>query len=173
MIRLPSFSQKGQRGAALAVALILLVVITLLSLSGMRFTTLDNRMAMNQELRVESLQMSQALLDSVVATDSNIVVFGNTGYSNCTARVVGCNQYTLQLPDFRWAPMLENGEMRARVVMTGDGEAPPRLSARLGSSLPKLRASSFEVTADYDRVSQGESRNEVGQGMILIYGRAQ
>lgn len=165
--------RQAQRGVALAIALIMLVVITLMSLSAIRFTSLDNRLAVNQEFRIEALQMSQALLDSVVAVDSNIVVFGDAGYSNCTKTVDGCDQYTLQLPAFSWAPLLESGEMRAQVVMTGAADAPPRLAERLGSSLPKLSASTFEVIADYDRVDQGQSRSEVGQGMILIYGKSQ
>jgi hypothetical protein len=161
-----------QRGVALAVALIMLVLITLMSLSAIRFTSLDNKIAVNQEFQVEAQQMSQALLDSVVAIDGNIVVFGDAGYRNCTESVPDCDQYTLNLPDFAWGDMLAAGEMRAQVIMTGAADAPPRLAERLGSSLPKLSASTFEVVADYDRIDQGESRNQVGQGVILIYGKS-
>jgi Tfp pilus assembly protein PilX len=163
---------RHQRGAALAIALILLVIITVLSLSGIRFTALDNRMALNQELRIESMQRAQSVLDSVISVDSNIVVQGNAGFTNCTPGIANCNQSSIQLPAFNWADTTAD-QMRAQVVMTGDGEAPPRLAARLGSSLPKLRASSFEVVAEYNRADQNEARSEVGQGMILIYGRSQ
>ena len=63
--------------------------------------------------------------------------------------------------------------LRAVLLTWRDAEAPPRLAARFASSLPKLRASSFEVVAEYNRADQDESRSEVGQGMILIYGRSQ
>lgn len=163
---------RTQRGAALAIALILLVIITILSLSGVRFTALDSRMALNQELRIEGMQRAQSVLDAVVSVDSNIVVQGDAGFMNCTPGIANCDRTNIQLPVFNWADTTAD-QMRAQVVMTGDAEAPPRLAARFASSLPKLRASSFEVVAEYNRADQGESRSEVGQGMILIYGRSQ
>lgn len=171
MTRSPRRAPQG--GAALIVSLIMLVVITIFSLSGARFSALDNRLALNEELNTEAKQMSLALLDGVVSADSNIVVQGDEGFTNCTAGFDGCTAYSIELPDFPWAAEIPEQDLRARVVMTGESDGPPRLGMNAGSSLPRLRASTFEITAQFNRSAEGQGQNEVAQGLILIYGRPQ
>ena len=65
---------KSQRGVALAVALILLVVLTLLALSGVRLSTMELRMSLNDELRVTAYEQAQSLVDVTIRQFSNTPV---------------------------------------------------------------------------------------------------
>ena len=53
-------SPDRQQGVALAISMILLVVITLLGLSAVRFTVNDLKIASNEQVRVTAAQASQS-----------------------------------------------------------------------------------------------------------------
>ncbi len=59
-----------QRGAALAVGLILLLVITLLALSGMSSASLELMMAGNEQFRQDAFQAAEAGIADTIATGS-------------------------------------------------------------------------------------------------------
>lgn len=76
---MPAF---GQRGAALAVALILLVVLTLLGVSGMGMATAELVMAGNEQLRRRASDAASAGIEQALATLPN-------GSPGVTVRYVG------------------------------------------------------------------------------------
>lgn len=76
-----------QRGAALAVALVMLVILTLLAVSGMDATTLGLKMASNTKLRNDAFQAAATATDYIlsqpnIAGSGAVELTGDAGVSN-------------------------------------------------------------------------------------------
>ena len=92
MARGSSLGRRSQRGAVLAISLILLLVMTLLAVLALRGTLLEGRMASGQKDRSLAFQSAEAALraaEVVIAADS-----AGTAGRNCVTASVGCG-----LPD--------------------------------------------------------------------------
>jgi len=155
----------SETGAALITALVFLGVITVLSITSMRESTIGVRMAQNEEARLSGLQTAQALTEAVIATPAATPVIGGAGFSICTAGEAACNRYGIPLP-----PVVANdvaqGHLSARVQrMTPPQKPPPRV---LESSIDKFSAASFQVTATYDRTDEGLGAVQLVEGMIVL-----
>lgn len=161
---------RQQRGAALVVSIIMLLVMSLFALSAVRFSNFERKMGSNEELRVSAFQTAQSITDATVANPDNTPVFGDAGYTICTSNLsTGCNQSTVVLPDNYLADLVTAGKVSARVVRgTPAFQSPPR-SAGLGSSLTNFTAASFSVTGTYDRSADGYGQEQISQGLILIF----
>ncbi|MDH3507549.1 MAG: PilX N-terminal domain-containing pilus assembly protein [Gammaproteobacteria bacterium] len=162
-IHLPK--RNSQRGAALITALVFLGVITLLSVTSMRESTIGVRMAQNEEARLSGIQAAQALTEAVVATPAATPVIGGAGFSICTAGEPGCNAYGIPLPA-QVANEVAMGHLSARVQrMTPPEKPPPRV---LESSIDKFSAASFQVAATFDRTNEGLGSVQLVEGMIVL-----
>lgn len=80
-----------QRGAALLVALIFLIILTLLSVNAMRSSTMELRMAGNEQERRIGFDSAQSARDAVVASNQiavtnigDVICFGFSTSPNCT-----------------------------------------------------------------------------------------
>ena len=71
----------GQRGAALIVSLILLMVLTVLAISTMRTASLELLMAGNAQYRERAFQLAQTGIEAVLRRGEPV------GAGNCTAAV--------------------------------------------------------------------------------------
>ncbi len=72
-----------ERGAALAVSLLILIVLTLLGIAAMRSSRIELKLSQNTESRVSSLQMAQAIADNVTQKDSFLSISNGPGYIGC------------------------------------------------------------------------------------------
>jgi Tfp pilus assembly protein PilX len=167
----PVQARHRQRGVALVIALILLVVTTVIALSSVRFTALDLRIALNEELRMEAVQTSQSMVEAVIANRANLVVFGTEGYTVCTRNLTDCNKNDLRVPESMFGELLANNQAWARVKLLNDAGTPPRLSEQRAVSIRNLSAASFEVESSYDRSAEGLARANIAEGLILFYGK--
>lgn len=70
-----------QQGAALLVALLFLIILTLLSVNAMRSSTMELRMAGNEQERRIGFDSTQSARDTVIA--SNKIVVSNIGDTIC------------------------------------------------------------------------------------------
>ncbi len=138
-----------QHGAALLVALSFLVVITLISLSAMRSSTTELRLASNNEEQMAANQVAQAAVDAAVNEADNFVVTGTSGTVNNSITISGVSEFT-------------HASMQ---VTEGDTTLPPR---GLGVSADKFQATMFDIEADYDNVAGGRGQAGVGQGLVLL-----
>ena len=77
--------RSSQRGAALITALVFLGVITLLSVTSMRESTMGVRMAQNEEARLSGIQSAQALTEAVDAPAKQVLMVGDTLESDVVA----------------------------------------------------------------------------------------
>jgi hypothetical protein len=158
--------KSGQQGAVLVSALILLTIITLLSLSAMRVSITELRMAGNQEVSVTSFQASQALSDAITDATASTPVIGDPGYTICTGTGVECNVENWRLPDGMFTDQLTTGVMNAVIVRLSPALRPPPRG--IGSSADKFSAAAFSVTSTYDQADLGLGRDTVVEGILVL-----
>jgi len=142
----------NQQGAALLVALSFLVVITLISLTSMRSSTTELRLANNFEERVAAEQVAQSGVDNILGNSNNFIVTGTAG-----------NNKTFVL-DKTVMPEFDSALMNVKVT-EGLTSNPPR---NLGVSADKFQGTQFYIEADYNNVDNGRGNAFIGQGLVLL-----
>lgn len=164
-------SHRPQRGVALAVALILLVVLTLLALSGVRLSTMELRMALNDELRIGAFEQAQSLVDGTVRKFSNTPILA-PGITRCARNISGvCAGTTLSLPA-ALAADVANSSVNVNVLIQ---RIPPQNAeppVGTGFSLTSFDAAYMQVTGLWDKNSQGLGMAQVNEGIAVVYGAA-
>lgn len=162
---------KTQQGVALAVALVVLVGVTVVSLSSLTVSLLEVRMAENEEARMIAFQKAQAGVDAVGAALGNIVVTGAPGQTNCTGNTTtsalpdplppqGCNTTTLTLPtgfDGRHAALTERLEPEL--------QCPP---AAMETSCAGFSVANFAIESRYDNTQRRGGRSTIFQGLLVL-----
>jgi type IV pilus assembly protein PilX len=94
---LPRSERRRQRGVALVVALILLLVVTLIGLAASRGTVLQERMSANSYDRSLAFQRSEAALraaEDAISTNWRIADLGGTDCSVASCPAVPANAFT-------------------------------------------------------------------------------
>lgn len=163
-------SQRYQKGVVLIVALIFLLMTAMISMTVMRTSTLEVKMAGNEQFREEAFQQVQAVL-TAIADDSpnNLVVAGDIGYTICQAGVSGCDANTLNVvSDLNTVPTgasLNYSAVRLGPLLTN---LPFRLGEEQASGAASFKAALFEVEATYDGVSAGLGRSSAAQGVAVL-----
>lgn len=161
-----------QRGVVLVVALVLLVAITLLSLAGISTTTLELRMATNQQARVNAFQQAEAGIDAVASNLDNFAVSGRVGETRCTpgfhdsryeedlSGEINCGAIDLNVPaDY------DLSDSRALVARL----APPLQAApRFIETSHRLKVATFKIDSRFDARAERGSRAEHNQGMLIV-----
>lgn len=161
-----------QRGVALAVALILLVVLTLLALSGVRLSSMELRMSLNDQLRVAAFENAQSMVDTTIRSFNNTPVLGS-GVVLCARTAGDCTTVrdslatTLQgaYPDL-WTNNAINVVIRSIPPLNAD---PP---VGTGYSLDKFDAAYLRVEGSYDETGLGYGQAQVNEGVAIVYGSA-
>ena len=138
-----------QRGAALVIGLILLLVLTILAVSGVVTSTFELRMVANQQQQERAFQAAEVAVERALTT--NIA-------STSTVTTVARTEIDPGAPD------TEEFEYQLRPV----GEFTPPASAPTGavSAGVGLSAFHFEVTAD--GYAPGGAESEHTQGFYVI-----
>lgn len=163
-----SLPARKQHGAALVVAILMLLVMVLFALSAVRFSNFERIMGSNEESRVSAFQSAQSIADATTADPSNTPVFGGVGYSICTSGITGCNLSTLVLPD-SYLSTLPASKANARVERRAPLFQNAPRSANLGSSLTNFSAAAFGVTGTYDRSADGLGQEQITEGLIIVF----
>jgi type IV pilus assembly protein PilX len=95
--RAPGIRARTQRGVALVVALVLLLVATLIGLAASRGTVLQERMSSNSYDRSLAFQRSEAALraaEAAITTDGSIAALGGVDCSVAACPIVPANAFT-------------------------------------------------------------------------------
>jgi Tfp pilus assembly protein PilX len=140
-----------QNGTALLVALSFLVVITLISLTAMRSTTTELRLASNNEERVAAEQMAQSAVDAVMSNPNNFVVTGVEGTEDTSVTLD-----TSAVSEFAHADI---------AITEGTTANPPR---GLGVSAEKFQGTMFHIDGSYNNLDNGRGQAFIGQGIVLL-----
>ena len=133
----------GQRGAALIVSLILLMVLTVLAISTMRTASLELLMAGNAQYRERAYQLAQTGIEAVLRRGEPV------GAGNCAAAVP---EPAVAVPEL-------GGRYTASICYRG-----PSLCT--GSSYPGFSCYNYEVTAN-GATDQRDARARLVQGYSL------
>jgi hypothetical protein len=164
---------RRQRGAALFTALIFLIIITLLSLQAMRSSTLELRMASNEEAKITAFQRVQAIIDATVIEPGNTQVFGEVGRRVCsgadaddTPDGIDCDAYDVLLADDLYADDVADGRVRIAVTRLAPLERPaPRA---LGTSAAVFAVAAFQVDAEFDGTDIGTGGGRIVEGVMVL-----
>lgn len=172
-------SPRRQQGAALATALLILIVLTLLGLAAMRGSRLELRLSQNAESRVNALQSAQAIADGVTQTDSNLSIASGPGYIGCylpgssdaqpDSVPFACATSTIAAPievslrSYTYARVVrESPEFLTTATLRGAGNS--------GRSYDFAR---FTVIGGYDHSADGFGAAEVVQGQLKLHAKSQ
>lgn len=169
--------RRQQRGAALFTALMFLVVLTLISLAAMRSSTLEMRMASNDEARLSAFQRTQAIIDATIAVTDNVQVIGDVGRRICTGAGasdtpdnLACTEYDIELADTVYDDDVADGRIKIAVTRLSPAEAPaPRA---IGTSAAVYSVANFKVDAFYDGTEDGLGRGRIVEGVMVLISKS-
>jgi hypothetical protein len=161
-----SRTNSKQRGAALAIAMILLVGITVVSVAALNTGTLELMMAGNEESKMNAFQRAQDGIDATSSLLGNFVVFGNVGFKNCTPGFTTkygttCNQNSVTFPDAYDATNTE-------VLIERESPAlrcPPR---GMATSCETFSVATFSMDSRHDNTASRGGRTELVQGFLVL-----
>ena len=157
-----------QRGSVLLPALIFLLILTLAATTTMRTSTLELRMAGNEQQRVETFELTQSIVDEVVANPDNIRVSGNIGYVNCTPGVSGCNANDVAINN-NLLPSAKAGNATVMVERLAPALSAP--TRGINTSSDAFSAARFEVDTTYDGTAENEGKVGLVQGVLVLVPR--
>lgn len=169
--RLMKAAPKRQEGVALLVALVLLVAITMLSLSGISTTTLEYLMATNQQARVNAFQQAESGIDAVIPNPDNFQVSGLVGAGRCTTDFHDISKY-YETNDVACAgvDLTIPGGFDLTYSRVAVERLPPLLQPAprfIETSAEKLKVAMFQVDSRYDGREVRRGRAEHNQGMFV------
>lgn len=162
---------RRDRGAALLVALIVMVVLSVLAASVVRLSIAGLRAAVNEELRTDAFQRAQSLIDMTLSVPGNLLIEGQVGEVNCIAGDSGCARHTLKVHYTLGGTAATLDQMESygdsvRVTRIGpESSAPPRGT---GYSAVRFQAAYLEVESGYDGVDAGWGQAELNEGVTVI-----
>ena len=162
---LNQYSPARQRGVVLVFALIFLAAIALISMTLMQTSTMELRMAGNEQERVETLQKIQAIIDQIVDDEDYFPVLA-TGTLICQ---VGdsdpdCDSATIDLSTD--VDNLLTGDTVTYRSFFRQETTPPRAN-QAGRKVygSNWRVAYFDIDVDYKSNSERGSDREVAQGV--------
>jgi hypothetical protein len=162
-----AFYARSQQGVALAVALILLVVLTLLALSGVRLSGMELRLSANDQIRIEAFEQGQSLVDVSIREFSNTPVL-SPGTVICARATSDCSTVKTSLLPDSYASDLANKYVN--LIIRG---IPPLLAeppVGTGFSIAVFDASYLQVTGEYDKNPEGRGKATINEGIAVVYG---
>lgn len=169
-------SARRQHGAALAVALLILVVITLLGVAAVRATQTELKLAQNSESRMTAVQSAQSMVSLI--PNELLPVNGDENFRACYRPSPDGN--ALRTPLFTCAPTDAEIPLTAAPVALQDfGYLLVRREQPLFVQVNVLRDAAtsaktydfarFTITGGYDRSGDGLSAAEITEGQLRLH----
>jgi hypothetical protein len=160
-------NHKRQQGLAVVIALLILIALSLIVLSGSRNSTMQLRMASNLQMRMEAVQNAQAGLDyaesidpTTITTGMNYLCYGDMGsfYVGSVTQYIGSCGTSLTLP----SPIdTDTGLILVR-DNTLEGDLPPSMETSVGL----IESSYFRAYSGHDKSAAGQGRAVLGTGIM-------
>ena len=157
-----------QKGTALFITLVFLVIITLLSLSAMNSSVMEQKMSANFQYNLEAFETAQSVVDSTLESSGSFKVTEDIDDSHCH-NIDNCDDtYNLD-GDFTGNI---NGDasiaskLKGIITRTDAGSVPvPR---GIDTSADKFNAAMFEVMGTYDDTANGYGQSTIVQGNLVL-----
>lgn len=153
-------------GTALVTALVLMVALTIVSLSGMQATSMQLQISGNDEAVVEATQVAQSVLDAVIENPANFSVGTTENYTVCAAAGDGCDSISITLSN----PMFATSGLQAKVQYLKE-TTPPRMQK--ASSAQYTKAAYYKITGGFDQTADNRGRANVVQGYFTLHSSGQ
>lgn len=172
-----SFNQ--QQGAALAVALVLLVVLTLLGIAAVRSTQTQLRLASNAESRTNATQAAESLIETVVSDSNNTPVDYNPNFRSCylpeagaLAALFSCGSDDLPIP-------LDSSNSSSDALNYGYAEVRRVLPLFVSVNVMREAQTSarqydfarYAITGGIDRSAEGRSAAEIIESVLILHSK--
>lgn len=163
-----------QRGAALLIALVFLVILTLLSITAMRSSTMELRMSANEQAHRIGFDSAQSAIDTAMA--SNKLIVRNPGDIFCFGfgSAPSCPGSASNIDLTAGAGVGEDNFVRATLQAIGPCPRSVASSSRGSSSIRTSGSGTtgncayFTVESIYDATAKRGGRVETQQGYVKI-----
>lgn len=162
-----------QRGAALAIALLMLVIITLLGVAAVRATQVELKLSQNAESRMTAVQAAESMV-GLVSNSTNLPVNEDQSFVTCI-KATGVTTAPFDCP----SSTAQIDVSSATAALQGHGYAQVRREAPLFVEVNVLREAElsaknydfarFTVTGGYDRTGESLSAAEVTVGILRLH----
>jgi len=170
-----SRAAQRQRGAALAIALLMLVIITLLGVAAVRVTQVELRLSQNAESRMAAMQAAESML-SLATNGTNLPVDGDAGFTACVLpAVVSTESFTCGTGATRIDTGLAPDSLQRFGYALVRREAPLFVEVNVlreaQLSAKNYDFARFTVTGGFDRSSDSLSAAEIIEGTLKLHSK--
>lgn len=160
----------NQRGVALVVALVLLVVVTLVGLAAIRGTSLQEKMAGNTFDRAQAFQLTEGAIDLAARTVVTATpgptpsTYNNPGITDCSSGPCADNPATDTANTYPWVtvPVSTSSNSAITNMVSLYGNAPAYLVQYMGTCT-SAGGGNFQFTNDQNNQGGGGSLAQKSQ----------
>ena len=156
----------SQQGTALVVALMLLIAMTLIVLSGSRSTSLQLKISSNMQSRVEAQQMAQAGLDFAQTLTAAETAGANTICSTYNPDH-SCEKYIVMKTEYGFDNSSPDGTSWL-YLEADDAGLSGGCGRAMGISIETFECQFYKAFSTYDNTDNGGGRAKVGTGMMRV-----
>jgi hypothetical protein len=160
-------SNGKQCGAALIIALLFLLLITIVATTGAENSTLQLQMAGNEQSRVEAMQQTMAVVDAIIDDADNSPIVGGVGFKICDTASTdnSCDLTEIEL-ETAVTTVPSGVTIDYFVTRVGPLEVDaPIMSEELASSASAYKFARQEITASINGTDARLGSSTVVQGM--------
>lgn len=164
----------SQRGAALAIALLMVVIITLLGVAALRATQVELKLAQNAESRMSAIENAESMARYAESTYGTLPVDGNLSFTacvlpavvrtaefSCPSSSISTSNSTSQLQLYGYALIRREAPLFVEVnVLREVGHE---------TSAKNYDFARFTIVGGYDRTPQRMSAAEITEGRLVLH----
>ncbi len=159
-----SLGNKRQTGVVMVVVLVLMVILFLVTTTGLSTSVTESKMSGNTQVRMETQQRAQSVVESVISQESNLSVSNQVGDTNCY-NLSGCTNSTVAVSsDLLTGP--NSGRTKVEIMRLAPLYSPPPRA--VSSSAGLFEAATLKVEGIYDGSSEQLGKSTIGQGIVVL-----
>lgn len=156
-----------QQGTVIVIALIFLLLTGLISISAVKTSIFETKMASNEQLKEEAFQTVQGVINAVSADINNFVIAGDVGYLICPAGRSGCDANSINLASHTSTITGSNVSYDVTRLAPLFAPIPFRATEDNASSAKSYSAALFEINAEYDGSQDRLGQAAIAQGVAI------
>jgi len=167
-----------QRGAALAIALLMLVIVTLLGVAAVRATQVELKLAQNAESRMTAVQSAESMVGFLLKDNTYLPVNGNESFVACfRATGLSTPQFTCPSTETPIVATTATAELQRHGYARVRREAPLFVEVNVlreqgdgaGIGAKNYDFARFTAVGGFDRSAEGLSAAEVIEGTLQLH----
>ena len=159
--------QHRQHGTVIVIALIFLLLTGLISVTAVKTSIFETKMASNEQLKEEAFQTVQGVINAVTSDVNNFVIAGDVGYLICPAGRSGCDANAINLASQTSTITGSNVTYDITRLAPLYAPIPFRATEDNASSAKSYSAALFEINAEYDGSQDRLGQAAIAQGVAI------